>query len=173
MAPEQSQVETLEGTVSAVIYQNPENGYTVLRVKSKEGSQTVVGEMADVSPGEHILATGIWVDHPSFGPQFKAVAMETSVPTETQGIFEYLAAGVIKGVGKQTARRRGIKPEAQEIQRFAGCCAGDDLMQVIASSVLITARQAGHQGGWGVLRMQGPRCQCVTEPLRQGFQLRQ
>ena len=31
--------------------------------------------------------------------------METSVPTETQGIFEYLAAGVIKGVGKQTARR--------------------------------------------------------------------
>ena len=105
MAPEQSQVETLEGTVSAVIYQNPENGYTVLRVKSKEGSQTVVGEMADVSPGEHILATGIWVDHPSFGPQFKAAAMETSVPTETQGIFEYLAAGVIKGVGKQTARR--------------------------------------------------------------------
>ena len=58
MAPEQSQVETLEGTVSAVIYQNPENGYTVLRVKSKEGSQTVVGEMADVSAGEHILATG-------------------------------------------------------------------------------------------------------------------
>ena len=105
MAPEQSQVETLEGTVSAVIYQNPENGYTVLRVKSKEGSQTVVGEMADVSAGEHILATGVWVDHPSFGPQFKAAAMETSVPTETQGIFEYLAAGVIKGVGKQTARR--------------------------------------------------------------------
>ena len=75
MAPEQSQVETLEGTVLAVIYQNPENGYTVLRVKSKEGSQTVVGEMADVSPGEHILATGVWVDHPSFGPQFKAAAM--------------------------------------------------------------------------------------------------
>ena len=44
-----------------------------------------------------------YVDHPSFGPQFKAAAMETSVPTETQGIFEYLAAGVIKGVGKQTA----------------------------------------------------------------------
>ena len=56
------EVETLEGTVTAVIYQNPENGYTVLRVKSKEGSQTVVGELAEVSAGEHILATGIWVD---------------------------------------------------------------------------------------------------------------
>ena len=99
------EVETLEGTVTAVIYQNPENGYTVLRVKSKEGSQTVVGELAEVSVGEHILATGIWVDHPSFGPQFKAAALETAIPTEEQGIYEYLASGVIKGIGKQTARR--------------------------------------------------------------------
>ena len=99
------EVETLEGTVTAVIYQNPENGYTVLRVKSKEGSQTVVGELAEVSAGEHILATGIWVDHPSFGPQFKAAALETAIPTEEQGIYEYLASGVIKGIGKQTARR--------------------------------------------------------------------
>ena len=99
------EVETLEGTVSAVIYQNPENGYTVLRVKSKEGSQTVVGELADVSVGETVLATGIWVDHPSFGPQFKASHMETTIPTEQNGIYEYLASGVIKGIGKQTARR--------------------------------------------------------------------
>lgn len=98
-------VETLEGTVTAVIYQNPENGYTVLRVRSKEGSQTVVGELAEVSVGEHILATGAWVDHPSFGPQFKAAALETAMPTEEEGIYEYLAAGVVKGIGKQTARR--------------------------------------------------------------------
>ena len=84
MAPQQAEIETLEGTVTAVIYQNPENGYTVLRVKSKEGSQTVVGELADVSVGEHVLATGIWVDHPSFGPQFKAEALETAIPTEEE-----------------------------------------------------------------------------------------
>ena len=99
------ELETLEGTVSAVIYQNPENGYTVLRVKSREGSQTVVGELAQVSPGETVLATGIWVDHPSFGPQFKAAHMELSIPTGQHGIYEYLASGVIKGIGKQTARR--------------------------------------------------------------------
>ena len=105
MAPQQAEIETLEGTVTAVIYQNPENGYTVLRVKSKEGSQTVVGELADVSVGEHVLATGIWVDHPSFGPQFKAEALETAIPTEEEDIYQYLASGVIKGIGKQTARR--------------------------------------------------------------------
>ena len=99
------EVEKLEGTVVAVIYQNPENGYTVLRVKSREGSQTVVGELAQVTVGETVLATGIWVDHPSFGPQFKASHMETTVPTEVHGIYEYLASGVIKGIGKQTARR--------------------------------------------------------------------
>jgi exodeoxyribonuclease V alpha subunit len=104
MAPQQ-EIETLEGTVTAVIYQNPENGYTVLRVKSKQGSQTVVGELADVSVGETVLATGVWVDHPSFGPQFKAATLETSIPTEQNGIYEYLASGVIKGIGKQTARR--------------------------------------------------------------------
>ncbi len=98
-------IETLEGTVSAVVFQNPENGYTVLRVKSKEGSQTVVGELAEVCAGERITATGVWVDHPSFGIQFKAAHMETSVPTEQEGIYEYLASGAIKGVGRQTARR--------------------------------------------------------------------
>lgn len=105
MATQDTQIETLEGTVSAVIYQNPENGYTVLRVKSREGSQTVVGELADVSVGETIIATGVWVDHPSFGPQFKASAMETAIPTGVDGIYNYLASGIIKGIGKQTARR--------------------------------------------------------------------
>ena len=105
MAPEQGEIETLEGTVTAVIYQNPENGYTVLRVKNQAGSQTVVGELAEVSVGVHVTAAGVWVDHPSFGPQFKASALEASLPTETQGIYEYLASGVIKGIGKQTARR--------------------------------------------------------------------
>ena len=104
MVPE-SEIETLEGTVTAVIYQNPENGYTVLRVKSREGSQTVVGELAEVSVGEGILATGMWVDHPSFGPQFKAHSLETTIPTDQGGIIAYLSSGLIKGIGKQTAKR--------------------------------------------------------------------
>ena len=102
---EPNKLETLEGSIVAVIYQNPENGYTVLRVKSKEGSQTMVGELVDATVGESILATGIWVDHPSFGPQFKASHIETTIPTDQSGIYNYLASGVIRGVGPQTARR--------------------------------------------------------------------
>ena len=102
---QETELETLEGTVVAVIYQNPENGYTVLRVRSREGSQTVVGELAQVTAGEHVLAAGRWVDHPSFGPQFKADHLETAAPTDADGIYEYLSSGIIKGVGKQTAKR--------------------------------------------------------------------
>ena len=104
-AHEEQELELLEGTVSAVVYQNPENGYTVLRVKSREGSQTVVGEMAQVAVGEEITAAGRWVDHPSFGPQFAAESIELSMPQERDAIFAYLSSGAIKGVGKRTAQR--------------------------------------------------------------------
>ena len=90
MAPEQSQVETLEAPSRRSSIRTRRTA-TPFSGSSQEGSQTVVGEMADVSPSEHILATtGIWVDHPPLAP-IQAAAMETSVPTETQGIFEYLA----------------------------------------------------------------------------------
>ncbi len=98
-------METIEGQITHVIYQNPENGYTVLRVKGGQGSQTVVGNMAQVSAGEHISVTGCWVDHPSFGPQFKAAEMTVAMPTQSDDIYEYLASGIIKGIRARTAKR--------------------------------------------------------------------
>ena len=47
-----TQAQVLEGTVSAVIYQNEENGYTILRLDCGEEETTVVGSMPGVSPGE-------------------------------------------------------------------------------------------------------------------------
>lgn len=105
MSSQNSQDETINGTVVAIIFQNPNNGFTILRVKTKNGSQTVVGEIGDVSVGETISATGVWVEHPTFGTQFKADSIEISIPTETDEICNYLSSGVIKGLGKQTARR--------------------------------------------------------------------
>ena len=47
-----TEAQVLEGTVSAVIYQNEENGYTILRLDCGEEETTVVGSMPGVSPGE-------------------------------------------------------------------------------------------------------------------------
>lgn len=49
----------IEGTVEAVIYQNRENGYTVLRLDAGEsGGVTVVGCLPGVAPGERITVRG-------------------------------------------------------------------------------------------------------------------
>ena len=95
-----------EGTVHSVIFQNAENGYTVLRLLTEEGEVvTVVGCIPCVAPGEHLTVTGTWEVHPQHGEQLKAQELERTLPEEEEDIFAYLSSGVCKGVGPTTARR--------------------------------------------------------------------
>ena len=95
-----------EGTVHSVIFQNAENGYTVLRLLTEEGEVvTVVGCIPCVAPGEHLTVTGTWEVHPQHGEQLRAVELERSLPQDEEDIFNYLSSGVCKGVGPATARR--------------------------------------------------------------------
>ena len=96
--------QLIEGTVSAIIYQNEENGYTILRMDVKEEEMTVVGAMPGVSPGEYLAVRGRWVRHATYGPQFKAETVERRLPQGLKEIYHYLASGAVKGVGKATAR---------------------------------------------------------------------
>ncbi|WP_295750006.1 ATP-dependent RecD-like DNA helicase [uncultured Oscillibacter sp.] len=94
-----------EGTVHSVIFQNAENGYTVLRLLTEEGEVvTVVGCIPCVAPGEHLTVSGVWEQHPQHGEQLRGLEMERSLPEEEEEIFSYLSSGVIKGVGPATAR---------------------------------------------------------------------
>lgn len=96
----------IEGTVEAVIYQNRENGYTVLRLDAGEsGGVTVVGCLPGVAPGERITVRGTWMRHASYGEQFKAETVERRMPAGEKAIFEYLASGAVRGIGAATARR--------------------------------------------------------------------
>ena len=96
----------MEGTVSAVVYQNQENGYTVLRLDVGDGAAiTVVGCMPGVAPGESISVQGVWMRHASYGEQFKAEVVERRLPAGTKAIFDYLSSGAVRGIGAATARR--------------------------------------------------------------------
>ena len=96
----------LEGTVAAVVYQNQENGYTVLRLDVGDGAAvTVVGCMPGVAPGEGILVQGVWMRHASYGEQVKAEVVERRLPAGTKAIFDYLSSGAVRGIGAATARR--------------------------------------------------------------------
>ena len=95
-----------EGTVHSIIFQNAENGYTVLRLLTEEGEVlTVVGCIPCVAPGEHLAVSGVWEQHPQHGEQLRAVEVERSLPEDEEEIFSYLASGICKGVGPATAQR--------------------------------------------------------------------
>ena len=98
------ELELLEGTVSSVIFQNEENGYTILKLDAKGEEVTVVGAMAGVAPGEYLSVRGRWTRHPTYGPQMKAEVVERRLPQGLKEIFHYLSSGAVKGVGKATAR---------------------------------------------------------------------
>ena len=97
---------TCEGTVHSIIFQNAENGYTVLRLLTEEGEVvTVVGCIPCVAPGEHLAVSGVWEQHPQHGEQLRAVELERTLPEDEEEIFSYLSSGICKGVGPATAQR--------------------------------------------------------------------
>ncbi|NLU24841.1 MAG: ATP-dependent RecD-like DNA helicase [Clostridiales bacterium] len=97
---------TIEGTVLNLIFQNEENGYTVLRLVTAEGEVvTVVGCIPCAAPGESMTVTGAWVNHPSYGQQLTAEQVERRMPEDETEILNYLSSGVLKGVGPATAAR--------------------------------------------------------------------
>jgi len=101
---EQNQNNLLEGTVASIIYQNEENGYTILRLEVRSEEITVVGAMPGVSPGEYLSVQGRWVRHATYGSQFRAEVVERRLPQGLKEVYHYLASGAVKGIGKATAR---------------------------------------------------------------------
>ncbi len=95
----------LEGVVETIIYQNDENGYTVLSLSHEGGETTVVGSLPLVSVGEEITVMGHWTEHKTYGPQFVAESYEKRLPVTSNAILRYLSSGAVKGIGKVTAAR--------------------------------------------------------------------
>ena len=59
---------TVEGAVQSLIFQNEDNGYTVLSLLTEDGELvTVVGCIPCAAPGEGMTVTGVWTNHPSYG----------------------------------------------------------------------------------------------------------
>ncbi len=98
--------ELIRGTVAAVLYQNQENGYSVIRFTTDQGvTITVVGTIPMCTPGEHLAVTGHWEEHTTHGPQFRAEFLERVMPSGAEAIETYLSSRAIKGIGPRTASR--------------------------------------------------------------------
>ena len=102
----EQELEILQGAVSAVVYQNYENGYAVLRLNLGGGQTvTVVGTIPLPAVGERLMVTGKWSTHSNYGRQFEAEFLERLMPQTSMEILNYLSSRVIKGIGPRTASR--------------------------------------------------------------------
>ena len=102
---ETKELNEITGCVTAVIFRNEENGYTVLRLDTGDiGEVTAVGCMPGVTPGETLEAEGRWLKHATYGDQFKVESLRRRMPVGENAVFEYLASRAIKGIGARTAK---------------------------------------------------------------------
>jgi len=115
----QPDLQILQGTIAGVVYQNYDNGYSVLRLACEDGQTvTVVGTIPLPSAGERLMVTGKWTSHPSYGKQFEAEFLERLMPQTATQIMGYLSSRVIKGIGPRMA--------ARIVQRF-----GDETLHIM------------------------------------------
>ena len=115
----EQELEILQGTIAAVVYQNYDNGYSVLRLSLDNGqTATGVGTIPLPCMGERLMVTGKWVTHSSYGKQFEAEFLERMMPQSASEILTYLSGRVIKGIGPRIA--------ARIVQHF-----GDDTLRVM------------------------------------------
>ena len=102
----EQELEIIQGTIAAVVFQNYENGYAVLKLNVGGGQAvTVVGTIPLPAPGERLMVTGKWSNHSSYGKQFEAEFLERLLPQTSMEILSYLSGRIIKGIGPKTAAR--------------------------------------------------------------------
>ncbi len=98
-------MEKVTGYIHNFIYQNQENGYTVLTLHTDDGELTCVGMMNGVSEGMIVEFSGRYTAHPSYGRQFRVETYEEKEPEDEAAIERYLGSGAIKGIGPAMAAR--------------------------------------------------------------------
>lgn len=100
----------IKGTVDAILFQNQDNFYTVVKVDTIETNEsldnlpTVVGFFPNIAEGDVYTFKGQVVEHPRYGKQLKAETFEKELPQTKDAIVSYLSSDLFKGIGKKTAQ---------------------------------------------------------------------
>ena len=99
-------MQKLRCVVERITYQNPENGYSVMKVKVKGYNDlvTLVGNLLEVPAGSVLLCDGEWKIDKRYGSQFAVQSWEEVMPATAYGIEKYLGSGLVKGIGPKFAQ---------------------------------------------------------------------
>lgn len=96
---------SVQGLIDHIIYHNESNGYTVLSLLHAGDEIVCTGTMPVVNEGEYIRAEGDYIEHASYGRQFKITGFSVEAPEDLFSIERYLGSGAIKGIGPALAAR--------------------------------------------------------------------
>jgi len=100
-------MQKIRCVVERITYQNPENGYSVLKCRVKDYSDLipVIGNLIDANVGSVLIIEGNWKVDAKYGRQFVAENWEETLPATVYGMEKYLGSGLIKGVGPKFAKK--------------------------------------------------------------------
>ena len=98
-------METLKGTIVETIFRNEENGYTVALMETDDNITTVTGTFGTDIMCETLEVYGKIINHPKYGEQFQVELYNTVLPSGLEQIENYLCSGLIKGIGRYTAKK--------------------------------------------------------------------
>ncbi len=96
----------LRCVVEHITYQNPENGWSVMKVNVKgyKDLVTLTGSLLDVPVGSVLLCEGNWKVDARYGQQFIVESWQEVMPATIYGIEKYLGSGLVKGIGPVYAK---------------------------------------------------------------------
>ncbi len=127
-----SSLDSIEGVVERIVYENAESGFVVGRLRVGERPELVpfVGHAMALTPGATVRLSGHWVENPKYGSEFRADKYDVLAPTSLDAVEKYIGSGLIKGIGARYAKRlveafgldtlRVIEEDPGRLQRVPG-----------------------------------------------------
>jgi len=101
----------LSGRPVATVFHNPQNLFSIIRVKvtatdsGYDGKEIVVTGYFPPLDGEDTYKfQGSLVEHPKYGTQFKASVFTKELPDTETGLIHYLSSDLFPGIGQKTAK---------------------------------------------------------------------
>ena len=94
-----------QGKLGKIIFNNPENGYTVAVFDTEAGAIRIAGSFAEPKSGAKYTLEGRFTIHPKYGEQFSVSSYEEMMPEGADAILEFLSAGNVRGIGPKMARQ--------------------------------------------------------------------
>ncbi len=104
ISKENDEIITINGIIKKTVFQNIENGFTILNIYYSGKFITASGTFFDIPvPDSKIKLKGSFIHHKKYGYQFNFIQYEVSLANTKTAIIDYLSSSIFKGIGRVIA----------------------------------------------------------------------